>query len=87
MERGGHCCFEKPSREILQMAIEQKLVELRLRLESQLVAFEREYQMSTAIFLERYERGELGDGMDFIEWDSTVEMLNNLYKQIEKLQK
>ena len=37
-------------------------------LESQFAAFEAEYGLDSAVFYERYERGEMGDEMDFVEW-------------------
>lgn len=54
---------------------------LRTRLEQQLGEFEKKYAMKTPDFYARFERGELGDATDFVEWSATFEMLENLRKQ------
>jgi hypothetical protein len=33
-----------------------------------LVAYEQRYQMSSADFYARYQRGEMGDSADVVEW-------------------
>ena len=63
-----------------------RLTELKTRLEQQLAEFENQYAMKSADFHARFERGELGDLMDFIEWSATYEMIANLNKQIALLQ-
>ncbi len=47
------------------------------RLKQQIVAFEEQYGWTTPEFYPRFERGELGDDMDFIEWAATWEMIQN----------
>lgn len=59
-----------------------RLADLKSRLVSQIVAFEEQYKMPTRDFYARFERGELGDAMDYIEWSATAEMLQNLEKRI-----
>jgi hypothetical protein len=53
------------------MATERKLCE-------QLREFERTYSMDSEPFYERFERGQLGDEMDYFDWAATVEMVKNL---------
>ncbi len=48
---------------------------LRGRLATQLHEFESHYGYQSAEFYARYERGEMGDQLDFMEWAATVEML------------
>jgi len=55
------------------------------RLQAQLEAFEQQYAMATDAFYTRFERGELGDGMDLIEWAATYEMVQNLERQLVAL--
>ena len=51
---------------------------LRERLRAELIAFEQIYGIDSETFYRQYEAGKLGDSMDFVEWSSTVEMLNSL---------
>jgi len=77
---------------VLQMAIDKllaretaRLSELKKRLAAQLKGFEEHYALNSADFYTRYEKGEMGDSMDFIEWSATVEMLANAEKQMALL--
>ncbi len=58
------------------------MTELRNRLSEQIVEFERHYSLNSKDFYTRYENGEKGDDTDFIEWASTIEMLENINKRI-----
>jgi hypothetical protein len=51
-------------------------------LAEQLEEFERTYAMNSSDFYTRYESGEMGDDMDFIEWAATVEMLKNIENRL-----
>jgi hypothetical protein len=51
---------------------------LREQLRAELIAFEQIYGIDSETFYRQYEAGKLGDSMDFVEWSSTVEMLNSL---------
>ncbi|MCP4346319.1 MAG: hypothetical protein GY795_12435 [Desulfobacterales bacterium] len=70
---------------VLDIAIEKllareitRMLEVKERLTDQLESFEKQYSLKSSDFYIRYENGEMGDEMDFIEWASTVEMLANL---------
>ncbi len=70
---------------VLDMSINKLLVrestrinELKTRLLNQVMMFEQTYSMVSSEFYRRYEKGEMGDEMDFVEWASTVEMLTNV---------
>jgi hypothetical protein len=43
-----------------------------------LVMFEQQYHLTSTEFYQRYQIGQMGDEMDFIEWASLVQMVNNL---------
>jgi hypothetical protein len=43
-------------------------------LQKRLQRFEAQYQMSSADFYRRFQTGELGDGMDWVEWSIFYEM-------------
>jgi hypothetical protein len=59
----------------------------KARLESQLRAFEQTYGMTSKQFYEKFSSGGLGDKTDFIEWASTVDMLQNAQKRLDALQR
>jgi hypothetical protein len=40
----------------------------------QLGRYEQQYQMPSAEFYEKYERGEMGDAMDFMRWSTHYRM-------------
>jgi hypothetical protein len=63
-----------------------RMVELKASLSNELLAFEKHYNMESSFFYQRFEAGELGDAMDFIEWAATVEMLTNVNQRLELLE-
>lgn len=63
----------------------QKLLQQRARLRSQIVDFEVRYGWTSEEFYPRFERGELGDDIDFIEWSATMEMAEHLEQAITGL--
>ncbi len=62
-----------------------RMFELKTRLKEQLAEFEQCYSLSSPDFYRRYEHGEMGDEIDFIEWASTVDMLANVDKRLALL--
>ena len=48
--------------------------------------FERTYSLTSNEFYTRYEKGEMGDEIDFVEWAATVEMFANVEKRLTLLQ-
>jgi len=56
------------------------LIALESRLSRQLADFENLYSMNSTDFYARFQAGVAGDDMDFIEWASTIEMLDDLRK-------
>ena len=45
---------------------------------AKLEAFEQQYEMSTVEFVRRFEPGDLGETLDFIEWQGEVQTLRLL---------
>lgn len=41
---------------------------------NQIRQWEENYQINSTSFLEKFESGQMGDNMDFIDWASTLEM-------------
>ncbi len=62
-----------------------RLISQKSRLEQQLADFEQKYSLNSDEFYEKFERGELGDVMDFVEWSATYEMVVNLRHQLSIL--
>ncbi|MCP4403940.1 MAG: hypothetical protein GY801_42370 [bacterium] len=56
------------------------------RLSEQIQGFEKQYDLSSLEFHDRYVRGDMGDDMDFIEWASTLDMLANAKKRLTILE-
>jgi hypothetical protein len=79
--RGGEAdaVVEMTINKILQRERDQMQVQMN-RLQQQLAMFEQQYGWATPAFYDRFERGELGDDMDFIEWSATWEMIQKLQK-------
>lgn len=65
---------------------QQRLLELQQRLLKQLLHFEHHYALNSIDFYQRYEQGEMGDDMDFIEWAATVEMLQKVETRLVLLE-
>jgi len=79
---------------VVELAIEKllkressRMGELKQRLLKQQAAFERKYGMNSEEFNRRYEKGIMGDEMDYIEWSATFDMLSGLDKRLSLLQK
>lgn len=45
-------------------------------LEHRLESFEARYHMPSELFYQQFQSGELGDSIDFFEWNSYYEMWN-----------
>ncbi|MCX6031387.1 MAG: hypothetical protein NT169_19070 [Chloroflexi bacterium] len=63
----------------------QKLRQQLARLKSQTTDFEARYGWTSDEFHPRFERGELGDDIDLIEWSATLSMIANLQHAIGTL--
>jgi hypothetical protein len=53
--------------------------------EKDLGGFERQYNMSTAEFFQKWQAGKTDDRMDYVEWASLAQMADNLRKRLEFL--
>jgi glycine/D-amino acid oxidase-like deaminating enzyme len=49
-----------------------------------LVAYEQRYQMSSADFYARYQRGEIGDSIDFVEWAGDYQHYQEIKEELER---
>ena len=57
-------------------------VEKLLALGKELTAFEQKYSMSSIEFFQRFERGEMGDAMDYFRWVGRYEAYLHLKTMI-----
>ena len=69
---------------LVVLEVEQCRVELQ-RLKARLVTYEQQYEMPSDEFYRRFQSGDLGDDMDFVEWAATVEMLAKAEKRLDLL--
>lgn len=77
---------------LLDMALDKLLsrenrlmLDSKQRLLAQLEQFEQEYGLASKDFYQRYERGEMGDDLDYVEWAATIDMLINIEKRVNAL--
>jgi len=50
------------------------------------IEFEKRYGLDSEEFYRRYEKGMMGDDMDYVEWSATVDMLAGIEKRVSLLQ-
>jgi hypothetical protein len=63
-----------------------RMDELRRHLLRQKTDFEMKYGISSEEFNRLYEKGLMGDEMDYVEWSATVDMLSGIEKRLSLLQ-
>ena len=63
---------------IQQISIPQKVADLEHRLKS----FEEKYHMSSDHFYRQFQTGELGDTIEFFEWNTDYEMWNTTQARV-----
>ena len=56
-----------------------------LDLEEQLCAFERQYQLSSDEFYQRFRAGEMGDAADMFEWSAFYQMRASVRERLDML--
>lgn len=64
-------------RQLLEIKIQKNSLQNQLAdLDRRLKTFEQKYQMPSESFYQQFQAGELGDSMDFFEWNTYYEMRN-----------
>ena len=58
----------------------------RCDLEARLSAYEKQFNMSSQEFYHRFRSGELGDGMDLVEWSVFYEMYQDIRQRLDVLE-
>ena len=75
---------------LLASAIQSELRMLELglvRITERLQAFEKQYNLTSAEFEQRFETGEIGESLDYIEWAGEIETYRRLEGQWQALQR
>ena len=70
---------------IIQRTVYASPVEALAALVRSLVAYEQRYQMSSADFYGRYQRGEMGDTADFVEWAGDYQHYLQMKEDMEQM--
>lgn len=58
-------------------------VDALIALSKRLNSYETQYQMASEVFFDKFNKGELGDSADFIEWANDYEIFHELKTKIE----
>lgn len=59
-------------------------VDALIALSKRLNSYETQYQMASEVFLDKFNRGELGDSADFVEWAGDYDHFVAIKLEIEK---
>jgi hypothetical protein len=77
--------MDRALEKLLRHEAEQSQAQLS-QLGADLAQFERRYELPSDEFYQRFEAGQMGDDMDYVEWASLVQMANNLKQRLKLLQ-
>ena len=68
----------------IQRTVYASPVEAIAALIRSLVAYEQRYQMSSADFYARYQKGDMGDSADLVEWAGDYQHYLELKEELEE---
>jgi len=74
---------EEFQRMLAEAIAESNPVDELLTLAKELQEYERKHEMTSQELFERYQRGALGDDMEFIEWAGTYRIFQRLKHRVE----
>ena len=80
--------FEKQALPIVQESIQlgKKIIEQKLAVyKKRLLNYEKTKHLDTATFLRLFEKGELGDSKELIEWEHVASVASLLRKKLDAL--
>jgi hypothetical protein len=70
--------LSEDERQLLENKVQKASVSQQIMdLERRLKIFEETYHMSSESFYQQFQSGELGDSIDFFEWNTYYEMWNS----------
>lgn len=79
---------EEEVKRIIVNSLNMRLIEVEKtlsKLQSRMAEFETRYGMSSKEFLEKYEKGLLGDDLDFFEWEACLTIRTRISREREAL--
>jgi stress response protein YsnF len=76
--------MDRTLEKLLRHEAEQCQALLR-QLQADLAEFEQTYQLSSTEFYRQFQTGQTSDEMDYVEWASLVQMVDNLEKRLRLL--
>lgn len=72
----------------LNKLVDMETSRLRMQLEDiqRVIAdYEKQYEMKSSEFFVKFDAGQLGDSMDFVEWSSLIQMAEHLRQKLDTL--
>lgn len=85
-QRGYHSdLMERSLAKIIELERSHALQQAS-ELQAKLQAYETQYQMTSEVFCQRFNTGELGDSIDFVEWSAFYDMWQSVQTRIGVLQ-
>ena len=72
----------------LNKLVDMEASRVRMQLEDierVLADYEKQYDMSSAEFFQKYDSGKTDDRMDFVEWASLTQMADHLRQKLETI--
>ena len=73
--------MERTLEKLLRQEAEVCQAQLR-QLQADLAEFEQKYHLSSAEFYQQFQAGQTSDEMDYVEWASLIQMVDNLEKRL-----
>lgn len=74
---------EEFQRQLAEAIANSNPIDDLLELAAELRGFEKQYEMPSEEFHQRFNSGEIGDDIDFFDWNATYRMYLRLRKAIE----
>ena len=76
--------MDRTLEKLLHHEAEECQAQLR-QLQADLAEFEQQYHRSSTEFYQQFQAGQTGDDMDYVEWASLIQMVDNLKKRLRLL--
>jgi len=59
--------------------------DVHLRINDQIAAFEAKYNITSKEFRSSYDKGSIGDDMDFIEWAAALDIQEKIQRHLSMI--
>jgi hypothetical protein len=80
--------IDRLTAQTLNKLVDMETSRVRMQLEEierVMADYERQYGMKTDEFFKKFDAGQIGDGMDFVEWASLSKMAKHLRHVLEEV--